>query len=164
MRGSAKTIVIDRGAKRIREQFANFKSEVTIGLHKDAKYPDGTQAAQVGFWHEYGTRILPKRAFIKYTLDQNTKKYKDFNAQLLKKVLRSAEVTFMFNEIGTRVREDIKHSINTATSWAAPISERTANLKKSAKVLFDSGTLFRSIGYQITDSAGVKTPVKYGVK
>lgn len=48
----------------IAEKLAKGKT-LRVGFLETAKYPDGTNVAQVAFWNEYGTKNAPPRPFFR---------------------------------------------------------------------------------------------------
>lgn len=158
------TRIIDKGFNKIQKEIQKMKGcYVTIGIHDNAgKYPnDDVTVAEVAFWNEYGTRTIPARPFVGGTA---LAKEKIFNAVAKREFQRViallSTVERGLNTLGTRIREEIKNTILTApNSIIVKNADLTVKLKTmgrhdgktgTAKPLFDSGLLFRSIGYQIT--------------
>lgn len=144
----------DKGLKHIlkqAEKLGRKESYVTVGVHKDATYPDGLKVAQNAFWQHEGTRTIPARPFIRKALNTEKQQFRAKETELLKQILIGKDTYIFLNGLGFSVQVAIQRGIATAPTWAIPLSE-TTKANKTGRVLFESGTLYRSIGYQITNN------------
>ena len=64
--------------------------DVVVGLPKGSNnYPDGTSVVMVGTVHEFGSpaRGIPARSFLRTTMVEGKRKYKNFMGKLAKSVV-----------------------------------------------------------------------------
>lgn len=59
--------------------------KMKIGILADKTYPDGTKAAQVGYFNEYGTKDIPARPFFRTAIENNSNVLPQMAASLLSK-------------------------------------------------------------------------------
>lgn len=59
--------------------------KLKVGIMGDKTYPDGTKAAMVGYWNEYGTNDVPARPFFRTAIENNSKVLPQMIASLLEK-------------------------------------------------------------------------------
>jgi len=149
-----KTKIVDKGAKHILKEMYKIKKGynfVTIGLHKDVKYPSGKSVGDVAMELHEGTRSMPARPFLRREVNNNLSIYKKLEIKILNKIFKGKSAKLALSETGTKIAIDVRRSIATAPSWAAPLSAESL-ISKTGRLLFESGTLFRSVGYQITEN------------
>jgi len=130
-------------------------SFVVIGVLEksyDTKYPgpDSISVGQVAFWNEYGTVNMPERPFMRSAFDTNRAVIDRTRDKLLGEIVDcKLGVKEGLTKLGFMMREFIQRRINTATSWAAPLSPRTVAAKGGGKPLIDSGLMLRSIDFEV---------------
>lgn len=72
----------DLGWKEIKAQLKLADSSyVTVGIHSDQSHEDGTSAAEVGAFHEFGVGV-PQRAFLAPTMDEKGGDLVDFASKV----------------------------------------------------------------------------------
>jgi hypothetical protein len=137
--------------ERLRNSF------VVIGVLEksyDTKYPgpDSTSVGEVAFWNEFGTVNMPERPFMRSAFDTNKTVIDSTRDKLLGEII-DCKLTPKegLTKLGFMMREFIQRRINTATSWATPLSPRTVAGKGSGKPLIDSGLLLRSIDFEVKE-------------
>lgn len=160
-----KTTIKDRGLKKIIKEYNKARNKedsfVTIGLHKDATYPDGTSVGEVAFYNEYGTKSIPARPFLQLTLLTYMKEFEELHKKLLNKLLNGkANIETILKSLGFRIQAKIQNTIKQASSWADPNSASTLTRKSTGRPLIDSGTMLNSVGYQITVEKKQKSVVR----
>ena len=121
-------------------------SAVKVGvLH--GKYPDGTNIALVGFFHEYGTKHAPERSFIRSTLHDNND-YKSKTRKLASAIVRNkVTVKKGLGILGSTVSQDIQDKIVNLKS--PPNTDATIKAKGSSNPLVDTGLLLSSIDFEV---------------
>ena len=140
------------GGKGIKALLKRLEKEgsVDVGiLAGEGKHEDSDlTVAQVGFYHEFGTVLVPERSFIRSTINSKSKEIKKVAAAQYKKVL-NGDIT---NEKGLGVlgafTAGLIQETFTNNNWA-PNSELTQLLKGSSSPLIDTGQLRQSISYKV---------------
>lgn len=152
-----KTVVTDKGEKRIRAQLKLLdKSFTSIGVHEGAgKYTTGKNppsVAEVAFWNEFGTKTAPERAAIRSGIEEKRKSINELVNQQLNSVVRGSQtVKGGLDVIGFAGQTAIQNRITTAGSWAVPNAPSTVAKKskggalRGATPLIESGLYLRSI-------------------
>lgn len=147
-----------------------------VGFLETAKYPDGTNVAQVAFWNEYGTKSAPARPFFRTMIAAKSDRW----GQALGGALKASDydVDRAFSLVGTGIKDQLVTSIVSTTSPAlSPVTvmlrgmrsndpslvvtgkvvgeaaERVAagktNYGANDKPLIDSGDMQRSVDFDI---------------
>jgi len=157
MKGKAKTVIKDRGYKKIIKEIENTNNaQVTIGIHKGAGTYEKSKVliSQVAFWNEYGTSRIPSRPFMRSTIDAKGGAFRQLTKSLWGDVLTLKKTTeTALGALGTRIAIEIQGQILNSIAWAAPNAPSTT-LRKSfnrgwtTRPLIASGTLLRAIGWQ----------------
>ena len=146
---------------------------VEAGILGGATDEDGVSVAEYAAYNEYGTSRIPKRPFLRTTMDKNRDKY----VQLLQGALRglassgaSEPVGMALTAVGREMETDVIEQIKSnmpppnAPDYAAwKRGERKVveggKVKKNAKdsekgdlgTLFKSGTMLGSVSFQLLD-------------
>lgn len=147
-----------------------------VGFLETAKYPDGTNVAQVAFWNEYGTKTAPPRSFFRNTIAKRSAVWGSAIGKNLVATKYDADKTMA--RVGEGVKQDIRTSVIETTSPAlspitvmlrgmrsndpslvvtgATVGEAAArvdagktNYGASTKPLVDSGDMYRSVDYDV---------------
>ncbi len=166
----AKSEVIDRdkGMKALLQMTARMKAEkpyVVVGITgksggKPHEGAGGMTIVDIGAVHEFGIPgKIPKRSFLRATIDQHDKKYRKYIVNGVRREAMEAAkaATFSTNSLtlkrtGLMVEGDIKKRI--ATGIAPPLSPVTIARKKSSKALIDTGQLRASIASELRKGRG----------
>lgn len=114
------------------------------GVHKGA----GTTVAQVAAYHEFGTKHLPERSFMRSTMDEKDKDIKSLSKSLLIQTLfQSRTVTQALEILGATIQKFIKAKITSGLK--PPLKPSTILKKGSSKPLIDTGQLLNSIDFEV---------------
>lgn len=100
-------------------------TEVHAGFLEGARYEDGTPAAQVAFWNEYGTANIPPRPFFRQTLAEHSPEWGMQAAKLLK--VNDYDVNKTLSQMGQLIRDQIENKMITFTD--PPNAESTIKKK-----------------------------------
>lgn len=121
--------------------------------------PGPATVVDVATFHEFGvpadmgSQRIPKRSFIRATVDKNQKKYENVMSELGRQILnpkKAMDIDTALGLMGQLVEADIKASF-TNNDWPA-LKDTTRggrNPDGGAKPLIDTGQLRQSIRYQI---------------
>lgn len=135
---------------KIRKKEKTFKSNIftnkklKVGIFESAKYDDGTPAAQVAFWQEFGTAKIPMRPFMRNAIAKNTRKWGDSVKTILIGTNDSERALKMLGEI---MRGDIVLSLTNLNT--PPNAPSTIKQKGSSNPLIDTGLLRSSISWEL---------------
>lgn len=141
-------IVIDV-RKAIKE--AQSKDVVKAGVLESAgSYPDGLHAAEVATFHEFGTRDIPQRSFLRSTERENREALFVLFQQLTMHVLlRKMTANKALGLVGEKMKGLIQKKIaNGDPNWKK-LEDSTIAAKGSSKALIDTGQLRQSINYEV---------------
>lgn len=148
----SKTRVIKSPKKAIKEIERLAKSLkgpdlVKVGLPKGSNnYPDGTSIIMVGTVHEFGSplRNIPQRSYLRSTLEDNRRSYKDMFKKLSKSIVKNdIDKKEALSLIGLQVQTDVRQKITDIKE--PPIKSREGN------PLIDTGHLRQSIVYEVEE-------------
>lgn len=126
-------------------------AQLTVGIHPREgrrRYPDGASVAQVARWHESGTRYMPARPLISYwwARENGRRRVRDATRRALENALRTgADPVLALSRAGARYVGQVR------ATWdlLRPLRLATIRRKRSSRVLYDTGLLWRSIGYRV---------------
>lgn len=120
---------------------------VVVGLPKGSnEYPDGTSVIMVGAVHEFGSpaRNVPQRSFLRSTVKEKRRSYKDMFTKLAKKIVDGKmNLKQALGIVGLQVESDVKAKITDVDS--PELKHRDGN------PLVDTGHLRQSITYEVRD-------------
>lgn len=151
----------DLGWARLKTEMARADgSHVNVGILSDSgmakiRTPEGgieeadVTLPQVAFWQEYGTRRgVPERPFIRNTHDKNKDKY----ARAMKRQLKMIAAGTMtmkqaLGRLGEKAAADVKKEMRNLRT--PPNAPATIAAKGSSNPLIDTGTLLRSVNYEV---------------
>lgn len=121
--------------------------EVKVGFLEGSVEQDGTSMPLVAATNEFGvpSRGQPPRPFMRNAVRDDQKSWGD---QATKALPRNGfDVDKTMTDIGKLMQGDIKKSITQLIS--PPLSPRTIAKKKSKKPLVDTGTMLKSVDYEV---------------
>ena len=136
--------------KRMLEQMAergDLGARVQVGIIEQATYKDGQSVAQVAAWNEFGTTHIPSRPFFRQTIAQNKSQWGKQAASVLK--AHHYDVPLALGAVGEIVKGQL---VDTIQNFNQPPNATSTIAKKGFdKPLVDTGTLWRSIDYQVVN-------------
>ena len=145
-----------RGGDKFRQRLAELAAQATtakvrVGIIEQANYDgsDGESVAQVAFWNEYGTATIPSRPFFRNTIAQHKDEWPKQAAALMES--NSGDVRQTLELMGEGVKGQIVETIQAFRE--PPNAAATVKKKGFDKPLIDTGTLWRSIDYEVTDES-----------
>ena len=143
-----------RGGDKFRQRLAELAAQATtakvrVGIIEQANYDgsDGESVAQVAFWNEYGTATIPPRPFFRNTIAEHKDEWPKQAAEMLE--ANGGDVRQALADMGEVVKGQIKMTIQDFRE--PPNAAATVKKKGFDKPLIDTGTLWRSIDYEVTD-------------
>ena len=143
-----------RGGDKFRQRLAELAAQATtakvrVGIVEQANYEgsDGESVAQVAFWNEYGTASIPPRPFFRNTIAQHKDEWPKQAAALME--ANGGDVRQTLELMGEGVKGQIVETIQDFSE--PPNAAATVKKKGFDKPLIDTGTLWRSIDYEVTD-------------
>lgn len=143
-----------RGGDRFRRHLAALAAQATtakvrVGIIEQANYDgsDGESVAQVAFWNEYGTANIPPRPFFRNTIAEHKDEWPKQAAALME--ANGGDVRQTLERMGDGVKGQIVKTIQAFRE--PPNAAATVKKKGFDKPLIDTGTLWRSIGYEVAD-------------
>ncbi|SEF31357.1 hypothetical protein ABL840_09165 [Variovorax sp. NFACC27] len=106
--------------KAMAEQLSKGKL-LRVGFLETAKYPDGTNVAQVAYWNEYGTKTAPPRPYFRGMLAKKKMKWGNAVAANLKATDYDFDKTM--NRMGEGIKDQLVQSIvETSSPKLSPIT------------------------------------------
>lgn len=151
----------DLGIGKLRQQIADLDDlEVSVGVQgKDSekRYLNGATLAQVAAWHEYGTKKMPARPFIRHTLTEHADAIAASRARMISnlingraKTVRDAAIGFGKAQVGL-----VRETIVRAEEWAEPLAPSTVKKKGFADPLIETGTMVNSVSWAIREGGEI---------
>lgn len=131
-------------------------SRIAVGLPSNSlPYPDGTSVVMVGFWNEFGTKVIPERPFLREALRQNRDEWLKLARKLLKKSIKEG-VAFdsVLGLLGAQMQLDVQKSLDSG-AWEPNASDYAKFKAKSGKTkpLIVTGHLRGSIRWVMRDKS-----------
>ena len=149
-------INLDKVKKKLEERLKP-KLELEVGFFESATYKNGEKVAQVAYWNEYGTSMIPPRPFFRNAIKENSKEW----LKLIQSTqLKTKDMGKTLAFVGDNASYDISDSITNLSSPAN--SEKTINGgwitlpngkrfkvkgKGSDNPLIDTGIMVKSVTY-----------------
>ena len=145
-----------RGGDKFRQRLAELAAQaatakVRVGIIEQANYngSDGESVAQVAFWNEYGTANIPPRPFFRNTIAEHKDEWPKQAAELME--ANGGDVRQTLELMGEGVKGQIVETIQAFRE--PPNAAATVKQKGFDKPLIDTGTLWRSIDYEVADES-----------
>lgn len=101
-------------------------AHVRVGFLEGAKYPDGTQVAQVAYWDEFGTKTAPPRPFMRNTIANNKAGWGKLMGAALRDTGYSVDQALAL--VGEKITDQVKEEI---VSFTAPENSMLTNILKN---------------------------------
>lgn len=131
----------------------NSGASVTIGVHESKgseikKGADKLLLVDVATFHEFGTKDVPERSFIRSNDANNKAKYKTIIAELKDKIIfKGMNISTALGLLGEKIKLDIQSGIRKGLK--PELKEKTIATKGSSTPLVDTGQLINGITYQV---------------
>ena len=164
---STKTIRRDRGLKRVLSEVEKLKRNpyIKVGFPKELSTTDdakakggGVTVLDVAIFHEFGTRNLPERSFIRATIANNQVAYRRITRKEINAIVAGrGSVKDALHKLGLIMVKDIKNYIRQGR--VTPPSQRALETGGGV-TLWDTGQLINSLGYSISINGQVATQGK----
>jgi hypothetical protein len=124
--------------------------QVSVGVPRGAREPDGTSIAMIAAAHEFGVPpFLPERSFLRAGIRANIRPLMAFNRRQMRAVARGTVTTgIALAQLGTMAAGAVKRYFTNGNF--APLKEETKRRKGSSKPLIDSGNLRQSITWKVS--------------
>ena len=129
---------------------------VEAGILGGATDEDGVSVAEYAAYNEYGTSRIPKRPFLRTTMDKNRDKYKRLLQGALKGLASSGAsepagmaLTAVGREMETDVIEQIKSNMPPPNAPETRARKEARPGGGYAGTLFDTGTMLGSVSFQL---------------
>lgn len=117
----------------------------------------GATVAEVATYQEFGTATIPTRSFLRRTAFERRGDLKASIVRNLSRLFRNPTTgrrTRALARIGSDAAIMVRGTLGTAPVWAKPLAPSTVAKKGHDRPLFETGILFDSISYSITDATG----------
>ncbi len=123
---------------------------IVQGKGAEEKTEGGFTLAEVGAAHEFGTKNIPERSFIRRTLEEKRVKIKDtFRRAATAVVKRNISPENALNQLGSYLAGEIQATIKSGPPIPPPLHPSTIARKKSSRPLVDTGRLNQSISWRV---------------
>ncbi|OBU12533.1 hypothetical protein [Morganella psychrotolerans] len=119
------------------------------GILEEAKYPDGTQVAQVGYIQEYGApeAKIPPRPFFRAVINEGKQAWPAILASGVEHY--QGDVKSALALLGEQIVGELSQSVR---DWNSPPNAPATFAKKGFnKPLIDTGQMANSFSYEVTD-------------
>jgi len=138
-----------KGIKKLFKQISK-GGVVDVGILAGEGKHEGSDltVAQIGFWNEFGTVLIPERSFIRATIKDKSKEIKAISAKEFKKVINGKTTSKDGLGILGAFTAGLIQERFTSNDWK-PNTSRTQLRKGSSKPLIDTGELRQSISYEV---------------
>lgn len=121
--------------------------KVRVGIIRQATYENGESVAQVAYWNECGTAHIPARPFFRQTIAKHKGEWPKQAAAIMRENGGNVPVTLAL--MGEGVKGQI---VETIQNFREPPNATSTQRKKGFnKPLIDTGTLWRSIDYEVEE-------------
>ena len=144
----------DHGYKKLMKSLrtASTPREVTVGIHEaeGSSTHEGGKAsvAEVGEFHEFGTKNIPRRSFIRDWADENSDKHRAMLRTIGQAIIQGKySVEVGLARFGARAVGEIQRRM--AAGISPPLKESTIKRKGSSVPLIDTGQLRSSIAFKV---------------
>ncbi|MEY1087317.1 hypothetical protein AB7160_00470 [Morganella morganii] len=119
------------------------------GILEEAKYPDGTQVAQVGYIQEYGApeAKIPPRPFFRAVINEGKQVWPAILASGVEHY--QGDVKSALALLGEQIVGELSQSVR---DWNSPPNAPATIAKKGFnKPLIDTGQMANSFSYEVSD-------------
>lgn len=119
------------------------------GILEEAKYPDGTQVAQVGYIQEFGAAEakIPPRPFFRAVINEGKQTWPSILAAGVEHY--QGDVKSALALLGEQIVGELSQSVR---DWSSPPNAPATIARKGFnKPLIDTGQMANSFSYEVTD-------------
>jgi hypothetical protein len=145
-------------ARRIRMQLSlAAEAYVTVGIHDDAVYPDGTSVAQVALFNEFGTDTIPERSFVRSAIYEAHESINAWRAEALKNIAEKGWTAEKgLTMLGFRIQELIRNKIksNVPPPNSARTQARKRRLGVPQRTLIETMHMLNSVTFRVVLGKG----------
>ena len=138
---------------KLEEALEKYMSDTAVtlraGILEEAKYPDGTQVAQVGYIQEYGApeAKIPPRPFFRAVINEGKQAWPAILASGVEHY--QGDVKSALALLGEQIVGELSQSVR---DWNSPPNAPATIAKKGFnKPLIDTGQMANSFSYEVTD-------------
>lgn len=131
------------------EKYMSGRVELRAGILEEAKYPDGTQVAQVGYIQEYGApeAKIPPRPFFRAVINEGKQTWPSILAAGVEHY--QGDVKSALALLGAQIVGELSQSVR---DWSSPPNAPATIARKGFnKPLIDTGQMANSFSYEVTD-------------
>lgn len=134
---------------RIKRVARDYTTKVEVGYFGNQKHGKSPiTVRQIATYHEFGTKRMPKRAFVAPALQKNRMSYLKLAGKQITRVIRGRQTTTnVWNMLGDKAVKDVQDYI--ATGRFAPLSPITAKRKGHSVPLLDTHQMYDNVTYRI---------------
>lgn len=137
---------VDKGWRKLRKSMLGKQAYVKIGVLSKA----GSEVVAIAVAHEYGTKQVPQRSFIRSAFDLHRNRYVHELRQLVKQIYGGKRsIDEVLGIMGLRIQTDIKAGITQGKGIPPPNARATIRRKGSSRPLIDTGRMLGSIIWQV---------------
>lgn len=136
--GKAAQAYLDNIAKKIQDA-----GLLRVGFLENAKYPDGTQVAEVAAKNEYGSVDNPMRPYFRTMIKDKKSGWSVSLSNVM--VATNYDIDAAFKQMGEGIKGQLQMSIRNWTT--PPNSAKTIARKGFNKPLIDTGHMLSSVDY-----------------
>ena len=121
-----------------------------VGFLETAKYPNGTNVAQVAFWNEYGTQDIPPRPFFRTLIAEKSSSWgRNLGVALTE---TNNDTTKALLKVGAHINDQLTNSIR---NFSSPGNAPSTIAKKGFdKPLLDTGFMESEKGHSFDIQEG----------
>lgn len=150
---SKKTVIIRDGVwKKLRRRLST-RSYVKVGVLASkggAEARDGVTMIELAAIHEFGTRHVPARPFLRTTFVKKEKQVAKMAAKLARAiVVRNLPVDQALDMLGSWAAAQVKNYVTQGPHLKPKLKPATIRRKGSTRPLVDTGRLINSVSWEV---------------
>jgi hypothetical protein len=139
----------DLESLRKRKVTIGFQGESGSAIHENG---DGASVANVASWMEYGTESVPARPFLRTTFSRYSDKFQSALKKAVSDLIdRRKSLETALEPVGELGVASVRDIIDTAATWAEPLSAGTVKSKGHSSPLVDTGQMRATVSWAIRD-------------
>lgn len=135
-----------KGAKFMSELNWLADRTIHVGFQRGkGVYEDGTDAADVAMYNEFGTSTIPARPFMEQSFERHKQEYIEECERIYTKMVKGGDVSGEIRKFGNKVKRDIVDEIERGEF--VPNAPSTVAKKGFNKPLYETGLMEKSVSY-----------------